>query len=133
MPRYAHPDRLDGGPNYLIANVNKIVVLKNFSIADTFNTVNVTNNILEVATTGSEFTITGANGAARVVTTPAKNAVTATADSGAITAMHVAFVDTVNSRIIEVYPANGVNQIDNLKKYDIPSFTITEPQSVAAA
>ena len=102
MPRYAHADFLDNGLAYLKANCNKVILIDAFS--STYATVNGANKVAEAALVTGDFAIAGADGAARVLTATltgksAGNALKAVADG---TNMHLAFVDTVNSKVLYV-------------------------------
>lgn len=102
MSRYAHPDVLDNGPAYIKANCNKVILITAFSTA--YATVNGANKIAEAALVTGDFALSGADGAARTLTATltgkaAGNALQALADG---TNMHLAFVDTVNSKVLHV-------------------------------
>jgi len=102
MPRYAHTDFLDNGLAYLKANCDKVILINAYA-AD-YATVNGANKVAEVALVTGDFAIAGADGAARVLTATLTgkaggNALLAVADG---TNMHIAFVDTVNSKVLYV-------------------------------
>jgi hypothetical protein len=101
MAKYAHADLLDGGLNYLVANADKMILLKTYADADNYTAVNVTNNICEVAMTSGDFTLGGADNAVRTCTSATKSA-TATGDSGGAPSLHIAFVDTGVSKVLLV-------------------------------
>ena len=100
MPRYAHPDVLDNGPAYIKANCNKVILVTAYSTV--YATVNGANKIAEAALVPGDFAFSGADGAARTMTITligkaAGNALQALVDG---TNMHLAFVDTVNSKVL---------------------------------
>ena len=102
MSRYAHPDVIDNGLNYIKANCNKVILITDFSTA--YATVNGANKIAEATLVTGDFALSGADGAARTLTATltgkaAGNALQALADG---TNMHLAFVDTVNSKVLYV-------------------------------
>lgn len=102
MSRYAHPDVLDNGPAYIKANCNKVILLTAYTSA--FATANGANKIAEAALVTGDFALSGADGAARTLTATltgksAGNALQALADG---TGMHLAFVDTVTSKVLLV-------------------------------
>lgn len=102
MSRYAHPDVLDNGPAYIKANCNKVILLTAYTSA--FATANGANKIAEASLVTGDFALSGADGAARTLTATltgkaAGNALQALADG---TGMHVAFVDTVTSKVLYV-------------------------------
>lgn len=102
MPRYAHPDFLDNGLAYLKANCNKVILTDSYTTV--YATVNGSAKVAEAALVTGDFAIAGADGAARVLTATltgksAGNALKAVADG---TNMHLAFVDTANSKVLYV-------------------------------
>lgn len=102
MSRYAHPDVIDNGLNYIKANCNKVILITAFSTA--YATVNGANKIAEATLVTGDFALSGADGAARTLTATltgkaAGNALQGLADG---TNMHLAFVDTVNSKVLYV-------------------------------
>src|SRR6478736_5277709 len=101
MAKYASPEFLDGGFTAFKANVNSMRLLKAYTAGDSYSTVNATNTICSVAVSTSDFTLSGADAAARVMTSATKSA-TASANSGATPNLHIAFVDTVNSKVYMV-------------------------------
>lgn len=102
MPRYAHADVLDNGLAHIKANCNKVILTDAYSAV--FATVNGSAKVAEAALVTGDFAIAGADGAARVLTATLTgkaggNALKAVADG---TNMHIAFVDTVNSKVLYV-------------------------------
>lgn len=102
MTRYAHPDVLDNGPGYIKTNCNKVILTNAYS--NVYATVNTTAKVAEAALVTGDFALSGVDGAARVLTAAiaAKaggNALMTVADG---TNMHIAFVDTVNSKVLFV-------------------------------
>ena len=54
MAKYAHPDVLDNGPNYIKSNCNKMALISSYAFGDSYATVN--GRILaEVAMTSGDF------------------------------------------------------------------------------
>lgn len=70
MPKFAHKDVLDGGLNALAA-ATKMLLIKNYAANDSYATVTGAK-VCEVAMASGDFSITGADGAARTLTTAAK-------------------------------------------------------------
>lgn len=102
MPRYAHADVLDNGIAYIKANCNKVILTDSYN--STYATVNGTAKVAEATLVTGDFALAGADGAARVLTAALTgksggNALKAVADG---TNMHLAFVDTVNSKVLYV-------------------------------
>ena len=102
MTTYAHPDVLDNGPAYIKTNCNKVVLTDVYS--GNYITVTTTAKVAEAALATTDFALAGADGAARTLTATltgksAGNAVKG-ADPG--TTLHLAFIDTVNSKVLYV-------------------------------
>ncbi len=102
MPRYAHADVLDNGPAYIKANCNKVILTNAYS--SVYATVNGSAKVAEAALVTGDFALSGVDAAARLLTATltgkaAGNALLAVADG---TNMHLAFVDTVNSKVLYV-------------------------------
>lgn len=77
--KYAHPDVLDQGPNYIKNNANKMLLVTGYAFGDSYATVNG-KKIAEVAMTSGDYTL-GNSGNNRALTTTAKNGVATTASS----------------------------------------------------
>lgn len=107
MPYYAHADTLDNGPKYIKDNCNKVILISAYSTD--YATVNGANKVAEAGLATNDFTLSGADGAARTLTAniTGKSGGNAaqTVDPG--TNMHVAFVDTVNSKVLLVVPESS--------------------------
>ena len=102
MPRYAHPDLLDNGLAYLKANCNKVVLTSQYD--STYTGCNTTYKVAEATLVTGDFAIAGADGAARTLTATLTgksggNALMAVANGAN---MHIAFLDTVNSKVLYV-------------------------------
>ncbi len=102
MSKYAHADVLDNGPQYIKTNCNKIILINAYSA--TYATVNGANKVAEAALVTGDFAIAGADGASRTLTAT----ITGKAGGNALltvnpgTNMHLAFVDTVTSKVLYV-------------------------------
>jgi len=127
MAKYASPEFLDGGFTAFKANVNKMILLKAYSVGDNYTTVNTTNNICEVAVATGDFTLSGADAAARVMTSATKSA-TASANSGASPDLHIAFVDTTNSKVYMVTDETSNQVVTSGNTVNFPSLTYTSGQ-----
>jgi ABC-type sugar transport system ATPase subunit len=102
MSRFAHSDVLDNGPAYVKTNCNKVILIDAYS--DVYATVNGANKVAEATLVTGDFAIAGAAGAARTLTATITgkaggNALKAVVDG---TNMHIAFVDTVASKVLYV-------------------------------
>lgn len=102
MSKYAHADVLDNGPQYIKDNCNKVILLSAYTTS--YATANGANKVAEAALVTGDFAIAGADGSPRVLTATLTgksggNALQ-TVDPG--TGMHIAFVDTANSKVLWV-------------------------------
>ncbi len=102
MARFAHADVLDNGPQYVKTNCNKVVLTDVYS--DVYATVVGSAKVAEATLVTGDFAIAGAAGAARTMTAALTgksggNAVKSVADG---TNMHIAFVDTVASKVLYI-------------------------------
>lgn len=127
MAKYAHPDVLDQGPNYIKTNCNKMCVIDAYTFGDTYATVN--GNILaEAAMTSTDFTL-ASSGNDRTLTTATGKSDTAANATGA--ASHIAFVDTVNSKVLWVTEETSGQTITTGNPVNFPSLVYTAKQPVA--
>lgn len=102
MPRFAHADVLDNGPAYIKANCNKVVLISQYDT--TYAGCSATYKVAEATLVTGDFAIAGAAGAARTLTATLTgksggNALMAVANGAN---MHIAFLDTVNSKVLYV-------------------------------
>ena len=102
MTRYAHVDVLDQGPKYIKDNCNKVILVNAYT--NVYTTANTTAKVAETALVTGDFALSGADGAARVLTATltgksAGNALLAVADG---TNMHLVFVNTTASKVLYV-------------------------------
>ena len=102
MSRFAHADVLDNGPAYIKANCNKVALTSQYDT--TFTGCNATYKVAEATLVTGDFTLSGAAGAARTLTATLTgksggNALMAVANGAN---MHIAFLDTVNSKVLYV-------------------------------
>lgn len=101
MAKFVHSDVLDNGLAAIKSGANKVIVLKAYTVGDSYATVNTTNNIGEAAMTSGDYTL-GSSGLNRTLTTASGKTATASANSGASPDLHFAFVDTAGSRVLWV-------------------------------
>ena len=92
--KYTHADVLDGGLNAIKNSAIRMLLLKAYAAGDSFATV-AGNTICIVTVASADFTLSGADAAARVLTTATKSG-TASASSGASPDLHIAFTDNVS-------------------------------------
>lgn len=129
MAQFAHSDVLDNGVAYIKANCNKVAVISSYSVGDSYATV--TSRILAEATlTGADFTLSS-SGNNRVLTTAAGKQDTSANATGGGATNHIAFLDTVNSKVLWVTQETSGQVISSGNPVTFPSLTYTVQQPVA--
>jgi hypothetical protein len=124
MAKYAHPDVLDQGINYIKTNCNKMAVIDAYTFGNSYATVN--GDILaEVSMTSTDFTL-GTSGNNRTLTTAAGKSDASANATG--TASHIAFVDTVNSKVLWVTEETSGQTITIGNAVNFPSLVYTSQQ-----
>lgn len=125
MAKFASQNFLDGGLNYLKTNGTKQLLIKAYTAGDSYATV-VANAVAEVAMASGDYTLSGASGAERVLTTATKTS-TATAGSGATPNLHFAFTNGT-SEVIYVTDETTDNVVSAGNTINWPSLTYTSGQ-----
>lgn len=128
MAKYAHPDVLDNGINFIKTNCNKIALISSYAVGDSYATVN--GRILaDVAMTSTDFTLSS-SGNDRVITSAAGKQDSAANASGGSATNHIAFLDTVNSKVLWVTQETSGQVITSGNAVTFPSLTYTVQQPV---
>jgi hypothetical protein len=125
MAKYVHSDVLDGGLNAIKNSATRMLLIKAYTVADSYATV-TTNAICSVPMTSGDYTLSGADGAARVLTVSARSG-TASADSGIAPDLHIAFTDNV-SKVLLVTDETSDQVITSGNTVNFPSLTYTSSQ-----
>lgn len=130
MTTYAHTDVLDNGPKYIKDNCNKVILISAYS--STYATVNGANKVAEATLVTGDFALSGADGAARVLTATltGKSGGNALQTVNPGTNMHVAFVDTVNSKVLYVTTESSDQAITSGNPVQFnsnPTYTSNQP------
>lgn len=125
MAKYAHADVLDGGLNGIKNSAIRMLLLKAYAAGDSFATVG-TNTICTVTVASADFTLSGADAAARVLTTAVKSG-TASASSGATPNLHIAFTDNV-SKVLWVTDETSDQVVTIGNTVNFPALTYTSGQ-----
>ena len=129
MAKYAHPDVLDNGPNFIKANCNKVCVIPSYSVGASYATV-AAAILAEATMTSTDFTLSS-SGNDRVLTTASgKQDPSANATGGSAT-NHIAFLDTVNSKVLWVTEETSGQVINAGNPVTFPSLTYTAKQPTA--
>ena len=82
----------DNGLNQIKSNATRMVLLSAYALGDSAATIN-TNTLAYAVMTGTDFTLSGAAGAARVLTVAGGKTASATASAGGTPDLHIAFTD----------------------------------------
>ncbi|HXR50413.1 MAG TPA: hypothetical protein VN778_05305 [Verrucomicrobiae bacterium] len=125
MAKYVHADVLDGGLNAIKSGAIRMHLLKAYSSADSFATV-TSNIVASVVMASGDYTISGADGAARILTVAARSG-TASANSGATPDLHIAFTDNV-SKVLLVTDETTDQVVTSGNTVNFPSLTYTSAQ-----
>lgn len=126
--KWANSSVQDGGLNAIKTVATSMRLISNYTLGDTYATV-VTNTIggCTVTMTSSDYTLSGAAGASRVLTVASGKTAVASA-TVAPTASHIAFTDGTN--VIWVTPETSGQTITSGNTVNFPSgltYTSTQP------
>ena len=127
MAKWAHADVLDNGLNYIKTNCNKVAVISAYTFGASYATV-ISNLMAEATMASGDFTL-GTSGNDRTLTTAAGKQ-DASANAGGA-ASHIAFVDTVNSKVLWVTEETSGQTITTGNPVIFPSLVYTAKQPVA--
>lgn len=130
MTVYAHADVLDQGPKYIKDNCDKVILLSAYSNA--YATVNGANKVAEATLVTGDFALSGADGAARVLTATltGKSGGNALQTVSPGTGMHVAFVQTGASKVLYVTTESSDQAITSGNPVQFnsnPTYTSNQP------
>ncbi len=124
MAKYAHPDVLDNGLNYIKTNCDKMAVIDAYTFGDSYTTVN--GNILaSVAMTTTDFTL-GTSGNNRTLTSASGKSDSSADATGA--ASHIAFLDTSNSKVLWITEEVSGQTITSGNAVNFPSLVYSSIQ-----
>jgi hypothetical protein len=129
MAKYAHPDLLDNGTAYLRANCNKMALISAYTFGATYATVNAAI-LAEVAMITTDFTL-ASSGNDRSVTSAAGKSDTAANASGGGGTNHLAFLDTVNSKVLFVTEETSGQAVAEGNPVNFPQISYFARQPVA--
>jgi len=118
---------LDNGLLEIKNTCNEVRLISTYSANDPYATV-VANTLSHVVLGSSDFTITGASGAARVLTTASGKQDTNAAVSGGGVGMSFAFCDSINDNVLWVTNETSGQTIFIGNTLNYPSLTYTSPQ-----
>jgi hypothetical protein len=127
LAKYVSADVLDGGLNAIRNSAVRMLLLKAYTAGDSYATV-TGNAISEVTMASGDYTLSGADGAARVLTVSAKSG-TAFANSGATPDLHIAFTDST-SKVLLVTDETTDQVVTSGNTVNFPILTYTSAQPV---
>ena len=122
MAKWFHPDVLDNGLNLIKTNAQRVAVIDDYTVADSYATV-IGNLVAAASTVSGDYTLgnQGTNG--RQVTTPAKSA-TATASTTGSNDLHIAWLDDTNTRVLAVTDETTNQIITSGNTVNLPSVAL---------
>lgn len=126
MAKWVHSDVLDNGIAAIKANCNKMALLSAYTAGDSYATVNAAI-LADVAMTSTDFTLASA-GNNRTLTTAAGKSDSAANASGGGASNHIAFLDTVNSKVLWVTTETSGQAITVGNPVNFPSLVYTSNQ-----
>lgn len=126
MAKWVDSDVLDLGINRIKTNANVMHLLKAYAAGDSYATV-VGNSIANQAMVSGDYTL-GSSGSNRTLTVAAKSGVTASANSGASPNLHIAFVDSTNSKVLWVTDETSDQVVTAGNTVNFPSVVYTSQQ-----
>lgn len=129
MAKYAHSDVLDNGPNFIKANCNKVCVIPSYTVGASYATVSAAI-LAEAAMTSTDFTISSSSNDRVLTTASGKQDPSANATGGSAT-NHIAFLDTVNSKVLWVTEETSGQVVNAGNPVTFPSLTYTAKQPTA--
>ena len=127
MAKWAHADVLDNGPAYIKTNCDKVCVVSAYTAGDSYATV-AAAILAEATLTSTDFTL-ASSGSDRTLTTAEGKQDTSANATGA--ASHIAFVDTVNSKVLWVTEETSGQTITSTNPVTFPSLVYTAKQLTA--
>lgn len=128
MPKYIHPDALDGGLTFLKNNINKQGLVPTYTTADTYAAVNAAL-LADVAMAPADLIISS-SGLDRIITTASGKQDAAANASGGGAGNHLVFLDTVGSRILMATPETSGQAVVLNNPVNFPSIVHTSKQPV---
>ena len=130
MAKFAHADVLDNGPNYIKTNCNKMALISAYTFGDSYATVNAAL-LAEAAMASGDFTLATAGNDRTLTTAAGKSDASANA-SGGSASNHIAFVDTVASKVLWVTEETSGQAVTAGNPVNFPSLVYKSVQPVAA-
>lgn len=130
MAKYAHPDVLDQGPNFIKSNCNKMALISAYTFGASYATVNAAI-LAEVTMVSGDFTLAG-SGNDRTLTVAAGKQDSSANATGGSASNHIAFLDTVNSKVLWVTEETSGQVVNAGNPITFPSLVYTSKALTAA-
>ncbi len=128
MAKWVDSDVLDLGINRIKTNANAMWLIKAYAAGDSYATVSG-NMVAEVAMASGDYTLAAGGSSSRTLTTASgKSDSSANANSGASPDLHIAFVDTTNSKVLWVTDETSNQVITAGNPVNFPSIVYTSNQ-----
>lgn len=127
MAKWVNSLVLDNGLNEIKNNANRLHLIKAYASGDSYATV-IGNSCADVAMASGDYTLGNGAGSARTLTTASGKSATASANSGAGPNLHLAYVDTVNSRVLWVTDETSDQVITAGNTVNFPAVVYTSNQ-----
>jgi hypothetical protein len=128
MAKYLHLNVLDSGLNLIKTSAQRVALIKNYSVGDSYATV--TGNIVAAAaTTSADYTLANQGAGGRKITSTAKSP-TASASSASGDNLHLAFLDDTNNLVLAVTDETSDQIITSGNTVNIPVLTFNFNQPV---
>ena len=129
MAKWANADVLDNGPNYIKTNCNKLALISSYTAGASYATVNAAI-LAEVTMATGDFTL-ATSGSDRTLTTAAGKQDASANASGGSASNHLAFVDTINSKVLWVTEETSGQAVTAGNPVTFPALVYTAKQPVA--
>lgn len=127
MPKYSHPDVLDGGPLVIKNSATKMLLIKNYAFGDSYATV-TGNAVASVTMAPTDYTLaTSGNNRALTVATKSATATGAALAAGNGQDHHIAFTDG-SARVLWVTDETGELANNSGDTIGFPSVVYTSNQ-----
>lgn len=127
MPRYAHPDVLDNGLAYIKTNCNKLALISAYTIGDSYAVVSAAI-LADAVMAPADFTL-ASSGLDRTLTPASGKSDAAANASGGGANMHIAYLDTLTSKVLLVTEETSDQAITagNPVTFPGPVYTARQP------
>lgn len=126
MAKWVHADVLDNGLNNIKNNCNAVVAILAYTAGDSYATVTGGSNVLAQASMSStDFTLASSGNNRTITSASGKQDAAANADGNPT---HIAFLDTVNLKVLWVTDETSANVITTGNPVTFPSLVYTSNQ-----